>query len=76
MTFDQGSTDFGVMLGSLWGHFGVTLGSRWGLLGLVLGGLTPLTAAAIPESRLGGVNPPQQQLPFWALGGLTPPAYC
>ena len=44
------------------------------LLGLVMGGLTPLTAAAIPESRLGGVNPPQQQFGFSGWGGLTSPS--
>ena len=68
---------FGVMLGSLWDHFGVMLGSLWGHFGITLGsleigpggGVTLLTAAAILESRLGGVNPPQQQRPFWALGG-------
>ena len=42
------------------------------LLRLVLGGLTPLTAAAIPESRLGGVTPPQQPLVFSAWWGYPP----
>ena len=57
------------ILGSCWGHFGVTLGSRWALLRLVLGGLTPLTVAAIPESWLGGVNPPSSNCHFGPWGG-------
>ena len=64
----------GVTLGSFWGHVGVTLGSLWGLLRLVLGGLTPLTAAAILESRLGGgVNPPAATA-ILGLGGVNPPS--
>ena len=39
MTFDQGSTDFGVILGSFWGHFGITLGSFWDHFGIMLGSI-------------------------------------
>ena len=35
----EGSTDFGVMLGSLWDEFGVILGSLWDEVGVILGSL-------------------------------------
>ena len=69
------------MLGSLWDHFGVMLGSLWGHCGITVGsleigpggGLTPFTAAAIPESRLGGLTPPAATA-ILGLGGVNPPS--